>query len=189
MDCSTPGFPVLTISWSLLKLMSIESVMPFNHFVLCWPLLLLPSIFPRIRVFSNELALHIRWPKFWSLSFSISPSNEYSGLISFKNDWLDLLADQGTFKSLLQPHTAQKHQFFGALPSLWSNFHICTWLQISINLSSTITTIPRQSFHHPHFINGDTGPQRGEVIYPVPHSWVEVKLEYNTIKSSLESRS
>ena len=85
--------------------------------------------------------------------------------------------------------TDQKHQFFGALPSLWSNFHICTWLQISINSFSTITTIPRQSFHHPHFINGDTGPQRGEVIYPGPHSWVEVKLESNTIKSSLECRS
>ena len=78
-------------SWSMLKLMSIESVMPSNHLILCHPLLLLPSVFPSIRVFSNESALHIRWPKYWSLSFSISPSNEYSGLISFRRDWLDLL--------------------------------------------------------------------------------------------------
>ena len=84
--------------------MSIESVMPSNHLILCHPLLLLPSMFPSIRVFSNESALHIRWPKYWSFSFSISPSNEYSGLISFRMDWLDLLAVQGTLKSLLQHH-------------------------------------------------------------------------------------
>ena len=90
-----------SISWSLLKLMSIESVMPCNHFVLCRPLILQPSIFPSIRVFSNESALHIRWPKYWSFSFSISPSSEYSGLISFRIDWFDLLAVQGTLKSLL----------------------------------------------------------------------------------------
>ena len=87
---------------SLPKLMSIESVMPSNHLILCHPLLLLPSIFPNIRVFSNQSALCIRWPKYWSFSFNISPSNEYSGLISFKMDWLDLLAVQGTRKSLLQ---------------------------------------------------------------------------------------
>ena len=96
-----------TISWSLLKLMSFESVMPSNHLILCHPLLLLPSIFPSIRVFSSELALHIRWPKYWSFSFSISPSNEYSGLISFKIDWFDLLAVQGTLKSLLQRHNSK----------------------------------------------------------------------------------
>ena len=90
----------ITISWSLLKLMSIESVMPSNHLVLCHPLLLLPSIFPSIRVFSHESVLSIRWSKYWSFSFSISPSNEYLGLISFRMDWLDLLAVQGTFKSL-----------------------------------------------------------------------------------------
>jgi len=88
-------------SRSLLKLLSIESVMPSNHLILCRPLLLLPSIFPSIRVFSNESVLHIRWPKYWSFSFSISPSNKYSGLISFRMDWLDLLAVQGTLKSLL----------------------------------------------------------------------------------------
>ena len=97
----------ITNSQSLLKLMSIASVMPSNHLILCCPLLLPPSIFPSIRVFSNELVLHIRWPKHWNFSFSISPSNEYSGLISFKKDWLDLLAVQGTLKSLLQHHSSK----------------------------------------------------------------------------------
>ena len=105
MDCSTPGFPVHHHSLSLLKLMSIESVMPSNHLILCRPLLLLPSIFPSIRGFSNESVLPIRWPKYWSFSFSISPSYEYSGLISFMMDWLDLLAVQGTLTSLLQHHS------------------------------------------------------------------------------------
>ena len=95
----------ITTSQSLLKLMSIESVMPSNHLILCCPLLLLPSIFPSIRVFSSESVLHIRWPKYWSFSFSISPSNEDPGLISFRMDWLDLLAVQGTLKSLLQHHS------------------------------------------------------------------------------------
>jgi len=97
----------ITNSLSLLKFMSIELVMPSNHFILCRPLLLLPSIFPSIRVFSNEIILHIRWPKYWSLSFSISPSNKYSGLISFRMDWLDLLAVQETLKSLLQHHSSK----------------------------------------------------------------------------------
>ena len=92
---------------SLLRLRSIELVMPSNHLILCHPLLLLPSIFPSIRVFSNESALHIRWPKYWSFSFSISPSNEYSGLISFRMDWLDLLAVQETLNSLLQHHSSK----------------------------------------------------------------------------------
>ena len=105
MDCSTPGFPVVHQLPELLKFMSIELVMPSNHLILCHPLLLLPSIFPSIRVFSNESVLRIRWPKYWSLS--ISPSNEYSGPISFRMDWLDLLAVQGTFKSLLQYHSSK----------------------------------------------------------------------------------
>ena len=96
-----------TISQSLPKLKPIELVMPCNHLVLCHPLLLLPSIFSSIMVFSNELALHIKWPKYWSFSFSIIPSNEYSGLISFRMDWLDLLAVQGTLKSLLQHHSSK----------------------------------------------------------------------------------
>ena len=95
----------ITNSWSLLKLKSIESVMPSNHLILCRPLLLLPSIFPSIRVFSNESVLCIRWPKYWSFSFSISPSNEYSGLISLRTDWLDLLAVQGSLSSILQHHS------------------------------------------------------------------------------------
>ena len=97
----------VTISQSLLKLMSIESMMPSNHLILCHPLLLPPSIFPSIRVFSNESILCIRWLKYWNFSFSISPSNEYSGLISFRIDWLDLLAVQGTLKSLVQHHCSK----------------------------------------------------------------------------------
>ena len=107
MDCSTPGFPVLHYLWSLLKLVSIESMMPSNHLILCRPLLLLPSIFPSIRVFSNESVLRIRWPKYWSFSFIISPSNEYSGLISFRIDWFNLLAVQETLNSLLQHHSSK----------------------------------------------------------------------------------
>ena len=102
MDCGTPGFPCLSLSESLPKLMPTESVMPSNHLILCCPLLLLPSIFPSIRGFSNESALLISWPVYWSFSFTNSPSNEYSGFISFKIDWFDLLAVQGTPKSLLQ---------------------------------------------------------------------------------------
>ena len=97
----------ITNSQSLLKLMSIEKVMPCNHLILCQPLLLLPSIFPSIRVFSNDSALGIRWPKYWSFSFNISPSNEHLGLISFRMDWLDLLAVQGTLKSLLHHHSSK----------------------------------------------------------------------------------
>ena len=97
----------ITNSRSLLKLMSIELVMPSNHLIPCYPLLLLPSIFPNIRIFSNKSALSIRWPKYWSFRFSISPSNEYSGLTSFRMDWLDLLAVQGTLKSLLQHHSSK----------------------------------------------------------------------------------
>ena len=97
----------ITNFWSSLKLMPIESVMPSNHFILCHPLLLSPSIFPSIRVFSKESALRVRWPKYWSFSFNISPSNDHQGLISFRMDWLDLLAVQGTLKSLLQHHSSK----------------------------------------------------------------------------------
>ena len=113
MDCSTPGLPVHHQLWSSLKVKSIESVMPSNHLILCHPLLLLPSIFPSIRVFSNESVLHIRWPKYWSFSFSISLSNENSGLISFRMDWFDLLAVQGTLKSLLQHHSSKAQRRVG----------------------------------------------------------------------------
>ena len=117
----------ITTSWSTPKPMSIESVMPSNHLTLCHPLLLLPSIFPSIRVFSCESALLIRWPKCWSFSFNISSSNEHPGLIPFRMDWLDLLAVQGTLKSLLQHHI-QKHKLFSAQLSLESSSHIHTWL-------------------------------------------------------------
>ena len=116
MDFSKPGFPVLYHLPEFLKLMSIESVMPSNSLILCCPLLLLPSVFPSIRVLSNESALCIRWPKYWS--FSISPSSEYSGLISFMIDWFDLPAVQGIFKNLLSSTTIWKHQFFSAQPFL-----------------------------------------------------------------------
>ena len=110
-----------TISWSLLKFTSIESVVLHNHLILCFPLLLLPSIFPSIRIFSNKSAVHIRCPKYWSLSFSNRPFNEYSGLISFRIDWFDLLAVQGTSK-VFSNTTVQKYQFFDAQ----SNSHIHT---------------------------------------------------------------
>ena len=116
----------ITNSWSLLKLMSIKLVMPPNHLVLCCPLLLLPSVFPSIRVSSDESGLCIRWPKYWSFSFSISPSNEYSGLISFRMDWLDLLAVQGNLKSLLQHHSSKASILWYS--ALWPNSHIHTWL-------------------------------------------------------------
>ena len=107
MDCSTPAFPGLHNLPELAQLMPTESMMPSSHLILCHPLLLLPSVFPSITVFSIKSALHIRWPKYWSFSFSISPSNEYSRLISFRIDWFDLLAVQGTLKSLLQYHRAK----------------------------------------------------------------------------------
>ena len=115
-----------TISQSLTKLLSIELVMPSNHLILCHPLLLLPSTFPSIRVSYNESSLHIKWPKYWSFNFSIIPSNEYSGLISFKVDWFDLLAVQRTLKTFYST-TVRKHQFFCAQCSC-TNSHIHTWL-------------------------------------------------------------
>ena len=121
MNRSTPGLPV-TNSRSPPKPMSIESVMPSNHLILCRPLLLLPSIFPSIRVFSNKSVLLIRWPKYWIFSFNISLSNEHPGLFSFRMDWLELLAVQGTLKSLLQHHSSKASILCTQL-SLWSNSH------------------------------------------------------------------
>ena len=113
MDCAAHQASLsFTISWSLLKLMFTELVIPSNHLILCHPLLLLPSIFPSITVFFNELALYIRWPKYWSFSFNISPSNEYSRFISFRMGWLDLLAVQGTLKNLLQHHSLKASIFW-----------------------------------------------------------------------------
>ena len=118
MDCSTPGSPVLHHLPEFAQNSSPLNVMLLNHCILCHSLLLLSSVFPSIKVFSNESVLHIRWPKYWSFSFSISPSNEYSGLISFRMDWFDLLDVQGSST------TIWKHQFFVAQNSLWSNSHI-----------------------------------------------------------------
>ena len=129
----------ITTSRSLRKLMSIESVMPSNHLILCHPLLLLPSIFPSIKVFSNESVLHIKWPKYWSFSFSISSSNEYSGLISFRMDWLDLLAVQRTLKSLLQHHSSKASIFWHSAFFIVQLSHPC------ITTGKTIA-LPRWTF-------------------------------------------
>ena len=123
MDYSMPGSSAM----SLLKFMPIDSVVLNNHLFLCHPLLFLPSVFPSIRIFSNESALHIRWPKHWSFNFSISPSYEYSRLISFKIDWFDLHAVQGTLRSFLQHHSS-KASILHCSAFLWSNFHVHTWL-------------------------------------------------------------
>ena len=160
MDCSMPGFPSFTISQNLLKLVSIESVMPSNLLILCRPRLLLPSILPSIRVFSNESALRIRWPKFWSFSFSISPSSEHSRLISFRMDWLDLPADQGTLRSLLQHHNSKAsilklysptltsiHDYFWVTGRIKSNFIRKTpWCHLDITLT-VIIPFPSKRFY------------------------------------------
>ena len=125
MDCSTPGFPVHHQLQEFTQTHVIELVMPSNHLILCCPLLLPPSVFPSIRVFSNESVIHIRWPKYWSFSFIVSPSNEYSGLISFRMDWLDLLAVQETLKSLLQHHSS-KASIIQCSAFLWSNSYVHT---------------------------------------------------------------
>ena len=134
MDCSSQASLSITNSHSLLKLMSIKSVMPSNHLILCRPLLLLSSIISSIRVFSNDSALHIRWPKYWSFSFSISPSNEYSGLISFRIDWLDLLAIQGILKSLLHHHSSKASILWGSVFMIQlSHPHMTTGKNIALN--------------------------------------------------------
>ena len=127
MDCSMQASLSFTISWGLLKLMSIESVMPSNQLILCHPLLLLPSIFPSIMIFSTELALRIRWPAYWNFSFSINPSNEYSGLISFRIDWFDFLVVHGTLKSLLWHHSLKAN----TQPSLSALRIFVTWVVAS----------------------------------------------------------
>ena len=128
-----------TNSRSLLKLMSIELVIPSNHLILCHPLLLLPSILPSLRVFSNESVLHIRWPKYWSFSFSINPSNDYSGLISFRMDWLDVLAVQGTLKSLLQHHNSEAS-------ILWLSAFFIVQLSHPYMITGKTIALTRQTF-------------------------------------------
>ena len=143
------AFLSITNSWSLLKLMSIETVMPSNHLILYHPLLLLPSIFSRIRVFSSELALRIKWPKYWSFSFSISPSNEYSGMISFRMNWLDLLAIQGTLKSLLQHHSLKasilQHSAF--LMVQLSHLHMTTGKTIALTMWTFVSKVMSLPFN------------------------------------------
>ena len=138
MDCSTPGLSI-TNSQHLLKLMSIESVMSSNHLILYHTLFLPSSVFPSIRVFSNESVLCIRWPKYWSFSLSISPSNEYSGLISFRMDWLDLLAVQGTLKSLLQPHSSKAS-------SLWHSVFFIVQLSHPYMTTGKTIALTRRTF-------------------------------------------
>ena len=135
MDCRTPGFPVHHQLPELAQTHVHQSVMPSNHLILCLPRLFLPSFFPSIRVFSNDSALCIRWPKYWSFSFSISPSNEYSGLISFRIDWFDLLAVQGTLKSLLQHHSS-KHQYCSALTSVHDY-----WKTIALTIQTFVSKV------------------------------------------------
>ena len=143
--------------------MSIESVMPSYHLILCCPLLLLPSIFPSIRVFSNELALHLRWPKYRSFSFSISPSNEYSGLISFRMDWLDLLAVQGTLKILLQHHSSK------ALILQRSAFFMVQLSHPSMTTGKTIALLPRSmrllNFMAAVTLHSDFGVQENKICH------------------------
>ena len=141
MDCSQASLSI-TNSRSLFKLMSIASVMPSNHLILCRPLLPLPSIFPSIRVFFNESVPHIRWPKYWSLSFSISPSNEYSGLTSFRMNWLDLLAVQGTLKGLLQYHSSKASilQHSAQLTGATYNYLISTFSSINSQCHLNVKT-------------------------------------------------
>ena len=136
MDHSRPGLPVHLNSQSLPKLISTESVMPSNHLILCHPLLLPPSIFPSIRVFSNEPVLHVRWPKYWSFSFSISPSSEYSGLISFMMDWIDFLVVQGTLKSLLQHHSLKASVIVLMLIRKGRKVHSCPTLCNAMDCST-----------------------------------------------------
>ena len=157
MNCSTPGLPVHHQLPESTQNLVIESVMPSNHLILSCPLLLLPSIFPSIRVFSNESALRIRWPKYWSFSFNISPSNEHLGLISFRMDWLDLLAVQGTLKSLLQHHSSKASN-----SSALSFLHSLTLTSIQDNVYSWVGKIPwRRAWQPtPVFLPGEFHGQR-----------------------------
>ena len=138
-----PGFPVLHYLLEFARFMSIEMVVPSHHLILCHPFFLLPSIFPSIRVFSNESALRIRWPKYWSFSFSISPSNKYSGLISFRIDWFDLLVVQGTLKSLLQHHNLKasvlRHSAFFMVQ--FSHLYMTTGQTIALTMRTSVSYV------------------------------------------------
>ena len=188
MDYSTPGSPASTISWSLLHFMSIESVMPSNNLILCCPLLLLPSIFPSIRVLANESALYIRWPKYRSFSFSISPANEYSGLIYFRIDCFDPLAVQGTFKSLLQYHSLkasilQRSFFF--LVQLSHQYTICTWLlEKSANAGDA-----RDASSIPGLIRSPGGGHGNPLQYSHPDSSMDKGVWWATVHGVANSQT
>ena len=158
---------------SLLKILSIELVIPSNHIILCHPLLFLPSIFPRIRVFSNESVLHIRWPKYWSFSFSISPSNEYSGLISFRTDWLDPLAVQGTLKSLLQYHSSKAS-------ILWCSVFFVVQLSHPYMTTGNTTALTRQTFVSKYAIDYHIRQWRYGRLY---YFWLENNFSSNLWKT------
>ena len=187
MSCSMPGSLSFTISQRLFKFMSIESVMPSNHLILCLPLLLLPSIFPNMRVFSSESVLRIRWPNYWS--FSISPSNDYSGLISFRIDWLDLLAVQGILKSLLQHHSSKAS-------ILWcSGFFIVQLLHSYMTTGKTIVLtiwtfvgkVISLLFNMPSRLVIAFLPRSKRVLISWPQSPSAVILEPRKIKSATVS--
>ena len=156
MDCSTPGLPVQHQLPEFTQTHAIELVMPSNHLILCCPLLLPHSIFPSIRVFSSESALHIRWPKYWGFSFSISPSNEYSGLISFRMDWLDLLIGQGTLKGLLQHHSSRAS-------ALWLSAFFIVQLSHPYMTTGKTIALTRQSPHSSFYSSWGTPSCHGNV--------------------------
>ena len=188
----------ITSSWSIFELMSIESVMPFNHLILCHPLLLLPSIFPSIRVFSNEPVLHIKWPKYWSFSFSISPSNKYAGLISFRIDWFALLAVQGTLKSLLQHHSSKASIFWHSAffiiqlshPYMTTGKTIALIRQIFVSkemslLSNTLSVFQFSSVQSLSCVQGFVTPWTAARQASLPKTWS--LLELKSVESVMPS--
>ena len=186
-----PGLPVQYQSWSLLKLMSIESVMPSNHLILCHPLHLLPSIFPSIRVFSNESALCIRWPDYWNFSLNISPSNEHSRLISFRMDWLDLFAVQGTLKSLLQHHSSKAsilwHSAFFIVQL--SHTYMTTEKTIALTRLTFVDKVMSLFFHMLSRLVKTLLPSSKRLLISWLQSRFAVILEPRKIKSSTVSQS
>ena len=194
---ATPGtaacqiFLSITNTQILLKLMSIMSVMPSNHLILCHPLFLLPSIFPTIRVFSNESALHIRWPKYWSFSFNISPSNEYSGPISFRINWLDLLAVQGTLKSLLQHHSSEA-SVLGRLALFivqLSHPYMTTGKTIALTRQTFVGKVMSLLFNMLSNLVVTFLPRSKRLLISWPQSPSSVILEPQKIKSAIVSTS
>ena len=182
MNHSTPGLIVHPNSRSSLKLMSIESVMPSSHLILCHPLLLLPPIPPSIRVFSNESTLRMRWPKYWSFSFSISPSKEISGLISFRMDWLDLLAVQGTLKSLLQHHSSKASILWSSAFYTNSHPYMTTGKTIALTIWTFVSKVMSLLFNMLFRFVIAFLPRRKHLLIPWLQSLSTVILEPPKIK-------